>query len=73
MLAHAQIVDDQDPQVFLCQTAFQPVSPQCAVVPGVFLPQVWVLTFTFGEFHDVLVNPFLQPVDISLNGSTTIC
>lgn len=51
-------VDHQDPQILLCQAAFQPVG---ASIPVITPPEVQELAFPFVEFNRVSpVSPFLQ-------------
>lgn len=60
----------QDPQVLLCQPAFQPQhGPVHAVVP----PWVQDSAFPFVELHEVPLCPLLQPVKVPLNSSTHNC
>ena len=62
----------QDPQVFFCQAAFQPGGPQHILVHGFVPPQVQDCALLFVELDEVPVSPFLQPVVVPLDGSTTV-
>ena len=46
--------------------------PQHALVYGVILCQVKEFVFPLVELHEGPVSPFLQPVEVLLNGSTNI-
>lgn len=69
-LACVQFYVHQDPQGLLCHAAFQPVGPQ--PLPAAISPQQPDFAFAFVELHEVAVSLFLQPDEISWNGSTTI-
>ncbi|KAK4818982.1 LOW QUALITY PROTEIN: hypothetical protein QYF61_022649 [Mycteria americana] len=60
------------PQVLSCQAAFQLSSPQNILVHGVVPPQVQDLALLLVEVHEVPVSPFLQPVEVPLDGSMTL-
>lgn len=62
----------QDPQVFLGKAVFQLVSPQHVLMHGVISPQGKNFVFLHVEMHEVRLSPFLQPVQIPLNGSTAL-
>lgn len=46
LLAHGQLVDQQDSKVVPFTVAFQPVSPQCVEVPGLIPPQMQYFAFS---------------------------
>ena len=69
LLVCVQLVVHQDPQV-LCKAAFQLVGTGPFLVHGVDLPQLQDLVLHVIGLHEILVGPFLQPVDISLNDNT---
>jgi len=50
------------------QNCFPDGQPQPALVRGVVFPKGQDLTFAFGELHKVPFNPFLQPLQVPLNG-----
>lgn len=65
LTTHDQIVVHQDPQGFLCRTAFKLAGLQHVLLPGAFSSQVRDLTAPVVEFHEIPV----QPVHIPLTGS----
>lgn len=65
------ILVDQDLLVFLCNAAFQPVSPWPVLLHRVILSLVRDLALASLEFHGP-VSPFLQPVQVPLNSSHTL-
>ncbi|KAK4824875.1 hypothetical protein QYF61_021082 [Mycteria americana] len=69
-LAHVQLGVHQDPWIFFCQGASQPVGPQ--PVPGVVPPHVQDFALAFAELHVVPVRPFPQPVKVPQDGSTIL-
>ena len=68
-LSHGQPVSTNS-QVLLCNAAFQQVSPNLYWYLGVVPLQVQDPTLAFVELHQILLCPALQPVQVSLNGST---
>lgn len=54
------------------RAASQQVKPQLILMHAVIPPQVQDLAFVFVEFQNFMLCPFLQPVKILLNGSTTL-
>ncbi|KAK4831590.1 hypothetical protein QYF61_018350 [Mycteria americana] len=60
------------PQILFYQAAFQLGGPQCLLVPGVIPSQVSDLALLLIELHEVLASPFLQPVKVPLDASTTL-
>ena len=72
LLAHVQLGVHQDPHVLFCKAAFQPVGPQHVLVDGVVPPQVQDFALPLVEQHEAPVSPFLQLVQVPLNGSTTL-
>ncbi|PKU41106.1 hypothetical protein llap_8596 [Limosa lapponica baueri] len=61
-----------DSQALLCRASFQPVSLQPMLVHGVIPPQRQGFAVPFVELHEVPLCTFLHPVEITLNGNTTI-
>lgn len=72
LLAHIQFSVHKDPQVLFFKDAFQFHGPQCALVPWVIRPQVQDFAVLLVELHAVPVSPFLQSMNIPLNGNTTL-
>ena len=73
LLAHTQGGVHQDPKVLSCQVAFQPSGPQpVLLVHGVVPPQKQNFALPLIALHEVLVSPFLQPVEVPLDGSTAL-
>lgn len=58
------------PHVLLWRIAFQPVHSQ--YLAGIVPPQEKDLAFPFTELHEILLSLLVQPVQVPLNGSTTI-
>ncbi|CAM9285466.1 unnamed protein product, partial [Bubo scandiacus] len=71
-LAHVQLGVHQDTQGFFYQAAFHLSGPQHIVVCGVVPPQVQDYALLFLELHEVLVIPFMQPVEVPLDDSMTL-
>jgi len=71
LLAHVQLGVHQESQVLFSKAVFQPFGPQHVLVHGVIPPQVQGLAFPFADLQRTPVHPFLQPVWVPLNGSTT--
>jgi len=69
LLAHVQIGVCQDPWLLFCKAVFQPISPQSILVYGIIPPQEFAVQKR--EPHEIPVCPFLQSVEIPLDGSTT--
>lgn len=61
------------PYPYLCfyKAAFQSVGPQCVLVHGLIPSKVQNVIFPSAELCEITVNTFLQPVRVSLHGSTT--
>ena len=70
LLAHGQLVIHQDTQVPLHRAALQYVRSKPALVHGVVPPQVQYLALALVELHNAPLHPALQPVQVTLNGST---
>ena len=70
LLAHILLHVHHDPQILLCQAAFQ---PQHGLVHRVVPPQVQDSAFPFVELQEVPFCWFLQPFVVSVNGSTPSC
>ena len=68
--AHCWIRVHQDTQVPLRRAALQQVHPKPVLVHGAVPPQVQDPTLALVETHQVPLCPTLQPVHITLNGST---
>ncbi|KAK4828339.1 hypothetical protein QYF61_026000 [Mycteria americana] len=79
LLAHVQLGVHQDPQVLVCQAAFQTDSPQSVLVHGVsspghgIPPQVQDFALPLVELHEVPVSPFLQPVEFCIISKLAEC
>ena len=71
LLAHIEPCVHQDSLALFCKAAFQLGGPQHILVPGAVPPQGQ--DFVLLEFHGVPVSPFLQPIEVPLDGSTTLC
>lgn len=61
-----------DTQVLFCKVAFHPGSHGDVLVPAVVPSQVQDSSFSLTELHGVPVGSFLQPVEVTLNGSMTL-
>jgi len=72
LLAHEELVAHRDVQVLPPKAAFQLVSPQCLLMPGVAPSQVQDSAFHSAELREVPVCLVLQPAELPVNGSTTI-
>lgn len=70
--SHGQLVVRWHPQVFLHQAAIQTVGPQPVLVHCVIPTQGQDFAFAPVELHEILLSPFLQPVNVPLNGSKTL-
>jgi len=71
LLADAQLIVRQDPPVLFYKASFQLVGPQYWLLE-LFLPTCRTLTFPLLNFMRFLYCPFLQPVKVPLDGSTTL-
>ena len=71
LLAYVQLVH-QDHQGLFCKAAFQPFGPQPILVHEVIPLQVQDFVFSFDGLHEIPVSPFLQPVEVPLDGSMTL-
>lgn len=71
VLAHGQLGVLQDYQGVFSQGAFQLGSPHCILVPGVAPPLVQDFALPLVELQQVSVSPFLQPLEVIMDGSTT--
>jgi len=71
-VAHAQLRDYQETQVLFYQAAFWLGDPQRTLVSGIVPPQVQGFTLPLGDIREALVRLFLQPVEVTLDGSTTL-
>jgi len=72
LLAHVQPSINQYPQVhFLC-TVFQPLCSKLVVLPGVVVAKVQDPAFDFVEPHPIGFSSAIQPVQIPLQGLTTL-
>ena len=69
-LGHGYLLIHQHSQVLLCRAALQQVSPEPVLMHGVIPPQVQDLALALVELHWFPLCPTLQPVQISLKGST---
>lgn len=72
LLAHVQLGIHQDPQVPFCQASSQTVSPQHVLVHEAICPRVQNLALPIVKLHEIPARPFLQPVDVPLDSSTTV-
>lgn len=72
LLAHVQLTVYQHTQVIFSRAAPQPVNSQPVLLPGIILFQVQNFAFVLVEFYKVPVVPFLQPAEVSLNGSPAL-
>jgi len=61
-----------DLRVHLCKAAFQPVDPQTIVVYGIISPQVQDFPSPYVELEVILIDRFLWPAKVPLNGSMMI-
>lgn len=59
-------------KMFFCKAAFHLISPQHNLVHVVVRLQLQGLAFPLVELHEFPVGPFLQPVEVPLDGSTSI-
>ncbi|GAB0181886.1 cAMP-dependent protein kinase inhibitor alpha [Grus japonensis] len=60
----------RDSQGLFCQAAFQLSSPQYVLVDGVVPPQAQDFALPLVELCEIPVSPFLQPVEVPLDGIT---
>lgn len=58
--------------VLFCLSAFQTASPQYVLVHVAAPPLVQDFALLFVELHGDPVSPFLQLVEVSLDGSVTL-
>ena len=72
LMACVQPGAHQHPRVLFYKAAFQLGSPQHILVHGVVPPQVQDFALLLVEPHEVPVSPFLQPVQVPLDGSPTL-
>ncbi|KAK4826730.1 hypothetical protein QYF61_010983 [Mycteria americana] len=72
LLVHVQLGVCHDPQVLLCRATFQLGVPQHILEHGIVPPQVQDFALSLDELHEVPVSPFLQPVQVPLDVSTTL-
>ncbi|KAK4833070.1 hypothetical protein QYF61_027732 [Mycteria americana] len=72
LLAHVQLGVHQNPQVLLCKTALQLGDPQHVLDHGAVPSLVQDFALLLVEFREVSVIPFLQPVEVLLDGSMTL-
>lgn len=66
------LVSIRTPKGLLCTAAFQLGSSQLVVVPGVVPSQGQDFALPLVELHEGPVGPFLQPVQVPLDISTTL-
>lgn len=59
-------------KMFFCKAAFHLVSPQHNLVHGIVSLQLQGSAFPLVELHEFPVGPFLQPVEVPLDGSASI-
>jgi len=59
-------------QVLFCKVVLQLGSPEDVQMPEIVPSQVQDFAFSLVELREVPVSPFLQPVKVILNGSTTL-
>jgi len=71
LLAYGECGVHQHPQVIFCQIAVQMGDRQRIFVHGLVLPQVQDFTLPLVKLHEPPVDPFLQPVEVPLNGCMT--
>ncbi|KAK4826455.1 hypothetical protein QYF61_009182 [Mycteria americana] len=71
-LAHIQAAVNQNPQVLLCQAAFQPLFPKPVALHGVVVTQVQDLALGLVEAHTMGLGPSIQPVQIPLQSLPTL-
>lgn len=71
ILTSGQLGVHQRYQGVLSQAAFQLGSPQCILVHGVVPPSVQDFVLPLVKLQEVSVSPFLQPLDVIMDGSTT--
>lgn len=72
LLAHGQLGIHQDPQGVFWLAAFQPLGLQPVLVPGVIFPPGTRLHIFPCWIHDVPVSPFIQSVEVLLDGSPAL-
>lgn len=65
MLAHIQLCVHREPQGLLWKSAFQLGGPQHVLVQDFALLLV--------KLHEVPVSPFVQHVEVPMDGSMTLC
>lgn len=69
-LGHGQFVTQQEAQSLFCRAHFQSFIPQCVLENGAVPPQVQDFAFHITALPEVPFSPFLQPIEIILDGST---
>lgn len=72
LLANDQLGINQNPKIFLCESAFQLVGSQEVLMPLAFLPRCRALYFSFAKLREIPLSSVLQYIQVPLNGSTTI-
>ncbi|GAB0205879.1 hypothetical protein GRJ2_003053500 [Grus japonensis] len=72
LLAHAQPVVNQHPQVLFCWAAFQPLCPKPVALHGAVVTQVQDLALGLVKSHTVGLGPSIQPVQIPLQSLPTL-
>lgn len=72
VLAHVQFGIQKDTQVLFCNTAFQIGDLQHILVCGIVPYKVQDLALFIVELHRVPVSPFVQLVEVPLDGSATL-
>lgn len=73
MITYGQLSVHQDPHVLCCTDALQTVGPQQVLMCRAVSPQMQEeYAVCLVELHEVLVSPFLLPVEVPLDSSTTL-
>lgn len=75
-LGHVQFLSstniNQHPQALLFRAALNPFSTQLVFVPGITLAPMQCLAFGLVELHKAHMGPLLNPVKVSLDGTSTM-
>ncbi|TRZ16552.1 hypothetical protein HGM15179_010605 [Zosterops borbonicus] len=61
-----------DPKILVCKAVFHPDCIQPVLVHGIIPADVQELVFVIVEINNVLVRPFLGPVEVCVNGNMPI-
>lgn len=72
MITYSQPGVHQDCHVLCCKAALQTLGPHQVLMCRAVSPQMQESALCLVELHEVLISPFLLPVEVPLDGSTTL-